>query len=256
VVQTVRAAPTVTPVSRFVAGQIAGGGTNRYSLRATGAAVYLRHTSRDVDVLTEIFGGGREGHLYEPPRAMRVALEGDEALRIVDLGGNIGLFGAFALHRWRVHTLESFEPDPGNAALLRAAIDANGFGGRWVLHEKAVSNTAGSMPFWTGLFSESRVAPPGEAALDVEMVDLFDLGHDNVDLLKIDIEGGEWAILGDSRFEVYPARALVMEWHAWMCPSETPHETARELLSRAGWHLAVDAPSDTAPVGTIWALRD
>jgi FkbM family methyltransferase len=257
-VQTLRARHAVVPSTRFVVRQLAGArtGVGRYTLRSTGAAVHLRHATRDVDILNEIFGGVRGSFLYEPPPEITHALAARDELRVVDLGGNIGLFGVFATSRWRVRKLDSYEPDPANAALLRATIEANHLSDRWTAHEVAVSNRAGRMPFRKGLFSESSIAAPGEASADVEMADLFGLGHDDVDLLKIDIEGGEWALLGDERFASYPARALVMEWHAWMCPRTTPHEAAHDLLRAARWRVVLDDPSNTGPVGTIWAVRD
>jgi hypothetical protein len=46
------------------------------------------------------------------------------------------------------------------------------------------------------------------------MVDFFEsVGTQTIDILKIDIEGGEFALLGDPRFENLQVRNLVMEYH-------------------------------------------
>ena len=56
--------------------------------------MHLRHRSRDMDILNEIFIAGT----YSPP----AGIEALRPLRALDLGGNVGLFGAFALHVWDV----------------------------------------------------------------------------------------------------------------------------------------------------------
>ena len=46
------------------------------------------------------------------------------------------------------------------------------------------------------------------------LVDFFeDVGAAPFDLLKLDIEGGEYAILGDDRFARLKPRRIALEWH-------------------------------------------
>jgi FkbM family methyltransferase len=218
------------------------GGVGRYAIRGSRQVVHLRHNSRDVEIFNEIFARGRMS--YEPPTEVCAALQQFGPLRIADLGGNIGLFGLYALSRWPVASLRSFEPDPANAALLRATIAANESGGRWELEQVAVSNADTTAAFETGLLSESRLAAGGRAhgnaargsaavSIDVAVVDLF--AQPPVDLLKIDIEGAEWAILGDPRLAEHPARAIVLEWHRRMCPGPKARHAARALLEVGGY---------------------
>jgi hypothetical protein len=55
---------------------------------------------------------------------------------------------------------------------------------------------------------------PAGSTLRVPLVDFFEtVGTEPIDLLKMDIEGGEYALLSDPRFARLPIRALVMEWH-------------------------------------------
>lgn len=62
-----------------------------------------------------------------------------------------------------------------------------------------MSNVTGTLPFIAGRFSESRLGRDDSSdAVDASVVDLFDEARD-VDLLKMDIEGGEWPILFDQR---------------------------------------------------------
>lgn len=274
-----RAARRLRPAARFLALEARAGALGRYEVRGTGRAVHLRHGSRDVEIFNEIFRPGRQS--YEPPAEVAAALASLGPLRVGDLGANIGLFGVFALGRWPVAAMRSYEPDPANTALLRATIAANGAAERWKLVPAAVSNANTSAIFETGMLSESRLAiqigaPGGRArcggegdagngaegngapTIEVTVVDLF--AEPPVDLLKIDIEGAEWAILSDIRLASYPARAIVLEWHRRMCPSLDGRGAARELLEAAGY-AAIEAgdeetPGDATRVnGVMWGLR-
>jgi FkbM family methyltransferase len=242
-----------------------------YAIAGSGLKVHLRHGSRDVEIFNEIFAAGRES--YEPPAEVAAVLSSLGPLSVGDLGANIGLFGVFALGRWPVASMRSFEPDPANAALLRATIAANDAARRWELVPAAVSNARATATFETGMLAESRLASVGDspgdyataerarasavATIEVPVVDLF--AQPPVDLLKIDIEGAEWAILGDARLASHPARAIVLEWHSRMCPALHPRHAARELFQAAGYE-AIDAgrdeASDEARVnGLMWGLR-
>jgi FkbM family methyltransferase len=242
------AAAQLRPRSAFLVGELRGG-VRAYALAKGGVAV-IRHRSRDIDLVVEIFGPRRA---YEPPESLVRRLAGP--LKILDLGGNIGLFAGFALHRYDVREITSFEPDPENAAVLARAIELNGAGDRWHLRPVAVSNAAGPIRFVTGRLLESRRADPGEHGVELPAVDLFDLDHD-VELIKIDIEGGEWALLGDPRLPALGPGVIVLEWHARGSPDPDPHAAALGLLQRAGYVIhrdEVDPP--LGHTGLVWAAR-
>jgi FkbM family methyltransferase len=151
--------------------------------------------------------------------------------------------------------MTSFEPDPENAAILRATIDANHAADRWSMRRVAVSNAGGTMSFLPGQLAESRRAGPDEPGIEVPMSDLFSLDH-RVDLLKMDIEGGEWPILTDPRLSDLQARVLVMEWHWRFAPVPDAHAAALTLLTQAGYaihHDRSDVPA--GHTGVIWSSR-
>lgn len=251
-IQAQRAARVTRPSAGFLAAELARrGGVGRYRLRDGSAVVYLRHGTRDVHILNEIFGGTGGELSYEPPAKVATWLDGGP-IRILDAGGNIGLFGLYALRRWTVAALRSYEPDPENAALLRANIAANQ--GSWDMEQVAVSNARGTLRFAAGRCADARAALDGEVSIDVPAVDLFGEDHD-VDLLKLDIEGGEWAILTDPRLATLAATAIVMEWHQHLCPEPDPHAAARRLLVGAGYEIVQDEPAEHGRNGVLWAAR-
>jgi FkbM family methyltransferase len=243
-----RTAAAIHPMVGFLVGEWRGG-TRRYRT-TSGSAVVVRHGTRDVDLINEILG---HGHAYEPPPALAAALSGP--LRILDLGGNIGMFGAFALSRWNVREIRSYEPDPENAAILAATISVNGAEERWTLTQAAVAQRSGTIRFLPGRLADSRQAAGDEAGIEVKTVDVFSLDH-AIDLLKMDIEGGEWAILTDARLRELGAPIIVMEWHWRFAPHRDAHRAACDLLHAAGYEIELDRPGVPAGhTGVIWARR-
>lgn len=234
-----------------------------YRLRGSGLRACVRHRSGDAGVLREVFLRGD----YEPPPEAAAALAAaGRPPRVVDLGGNIGLFALFAFGRFPGMEAVSFEPDPANAATLRRAIALNGLGDRWRLVEAAAATADGALEFDAGHGPLSQAAPGGgPGTIRVAARDVFaELG--GVDLLKIDVEGGEWAILADPRFPNVPARALTMEYHAAFCPSADPGGLAASLLEGAGYRVRVVHEWDRdgadprrtlrSAAGRLWAWRD
>jgi hypothetical protein len=86
--------------------------------------------------------------------------------------------------------------------------------------------------------------------------DLFALtGSQRFDLVKMDIEGGEWPILTDARLARLPTRVVVMEWHEHRCPHPSPRAYACDLLGGAGFVRQWHEPGRFASNGLLWAWR-
>ena len=229
--------------------------------------IYLRHRTRDVYIFQEVFGIGSGRHQLRAAPAGGCALDAKAAPAVLDIGGNIGLFGAYTLGRWPGATIRSFEPDPTNLPIIRRVISGNGLQHSWTVVPVAVANERGATcrscpvssrsPNWPG--SRRPTRHPKAAVLDdgetisVHAVDLFDQDHD-VDLLKMDIEGGEWSILTDPRLGTLKADAIVLEWHATGCPVADPRTAAIELLDAASY-VHIEETEDFGYRGLLWAWR-
>lgn len=219
--------------------------TASYRLRDGGLTISLRHhpsphgtPSNDTWVLREIFADGA----YRVPPEVKLPA----APKIVDLGANVGLFTAFILSRYPAARITAFEPDADNARLLRDTVSRNGSSSGFVLHEACAMPSDGPVRFATGGHQFSHIADGSEAgASEVPGIDVFPFL--DVDLLKIDIEGGEWALLADPRFG--EARSVVMEYHPMMCPAVDPRALVKRLLEERGYDIVVD----DEPM--VWALR-
>lgn len=229
--------------ARFVRNELRRGPvTGTYHLRESGIGVAIRHHTGDVMVLDEIFSQ-RE---YEPPPGIDLRDIG----RAVDLGANIGLFGAWLLGRCREAEVVAYEADPTNAAVHRLTIEVNGLEDRWRLVEAFAATQDGTTSFTTGLHAVSH---EGEG-MEVRVVDVLPYLAD-ADLVKVDIEGAEWPILADSRFRELQARLVVLEYHAEGSPQLDAAAAAGQALTDAGYevHHAVHKPAFGA--GLLWGVR-
>jgi FkbM family methyltransferase len=234
-----------------------------YRLRENGLQVRLRHHSGDVVTLGEVF---HDDH-YQPTPQVEQAL--GSVRQVLDLGANIGLFGAFAAGRWPLAEIHGFEPDPANAALHEQTVVLNGLQDRWRLTLAAAGASAGRVEFASGGVALSHLVAPDDEPetaprptgedegahllIEVELRDVLPMIAE-ADLLKMDIEGGEWAILMDPRFRASPPRAVVLEYHPRFCPSQDPAMAVDAALEAAG--LTVQPIWRRADGhGMLWAWR-
>jgi FkbM family methyltransferase len=256
-IMTARALTVVRERPRFLRGQLAGHGTARYELRHRPGVFHLRHGSGDVAILNKIFARDPAASSYEPPAAVAAALDADGAPRILDVGANIGLFGVYALGRWPEARITSFEPDPDNFRVLDLTVRANQREGSWDDVPAAVSNADGELRFAPGDGAKSHLSPTAadEATITVPAVDFFGQLGDGVDLIKMDIEGGEWQILADPRLATAPIQVIRLEWHTLLCPEDDARAAAIDLLQAGGFPNVVDGDRQHVRNGVLWAWR-
>jgi FkbM family methyltransferase len=242
----VAALSTTTP-GRVVAGEVFSRGRVRtYRVRHTGVPVALQH-GRDMEALFELFVRGE----YEPPSPLRDRLSPDTVRTILDVGANVGMFSAWARGCWPRARIVALEPAPENLVVLheQARLD-----GRTEVVEAAVGPADGEVGFVEGWGGGGHVPTEQEVATTVvRTVDWFPLFAE-ADFVKMDIEGGEWPILGDPRLRDLERLTLVMEYHRVGAPSLPAGAAARGLLEAAGFEVGHDTPNYWGH-GTLWAWK-
>jgi len=238
-IMTARALAVVRERARFLRGQIAGRGTARYELRNAPGVLHLRHGSGDIAILNKIFARDPATSSYQAPAPVAALLDASVEPRILDVGANIGLFGVFAKGRWPEARITAFEPDPDNFRVLDLTVRANQREGDWDAVPAAVSNEVGELSFVPSHGAKSHLAPiaADERTIVVPAVDFFDQIGDGVDLVKMDIEGGEWEVLADPRLADADVKVIRLEWHTLLCPGEDARAAAIELLRAGGFPL-------------------
>ena len=215
-----------------------------YRVRSGRLRVVVRHGSADPVTLGEVF----HERDYQPPPELPPL----RPRRIVDLGANVGYFGAFALGSWPEARVVAYEPDPANADVHARTIALNGLYDRWELHRSAASTSDGQLRFRASGDALSHADERGE--LVVASADVLPVIA-GVELLKMDIEGGEWAILSDSRFASDPPEVVVMEHHPQGAPGPEPRAAALEALARGGLTATASIFLRADGYGMLWAWR-
>jgi FkbM family methyltransferase len=239
-------ARTVRPSARFVARELLRRrGLSAYRVRGTGVSVLVRHGTADPVTLGEVF----HERDYEPP----VGAIRQRPTRIVDLGANVGYFGAFALAEWPDASVVAYEPDPENAEVHARAISLNGLSDRWELRRAAASTTPGSLRFHASGDALSHADEEGSLVVQGEDVLPLIAG---VDLLKMDIEGAEWPILEDPRFSASPPQVLVLEYHPRGPSDHDPHSDVLLLTREAGLTETATIFRRADGHGMLWAWRE
>lgn len=176
-----------------------------------------------------------------------------DAKVVFDVGANAGIYSLAAAAASPGSEIHAFEPTPEIAAHLRGTVGINGIGDRLHVHETAVGDRAGLI--FLNRFSgenddnegmnfvstESRAA----SSIEVPMVSLdafcSERGLQEIDLLKVDVQGNEPAVFEGARglIERGAIRAIFFElnWNT-QDPAQCSARKAVEMLSRAGYRFA------------------
>jgi len=242
----VAALATTQPFS-VLSGEVFSRGEVRvYRVRTTGVPVALQH-GRDLEALFELFVRGE----YDPPGPLRDRLSADAVHDVLDVGANVGMFSAWARGRWPTARIVAVEPAPENVSVLHEQARHDRL---TEVVEAAVGPADGATPFVEGWGAGGHVPRGLEVATTVvRTVDWFPL-FAAADVVKMDIEGAEWPILGDPRLRELGRITLVMEYHRVGAPSLPAGDAARDLLEAAGFEVGHDTRNYWGH-GTLWAWK-
>jgi len=202
---------------------------------ADGLTITIRPNYGDAMTVAEIFMGNEYVRGLDLP---------DNPV-VVDVGGFIGDFALYAVKRLNASRVIVCEPSPRNWILLLKNIANNGYEDRIEAVNKAVTDGGSVMMNLDGPDESqcmvSAYYGSGEQLTAVSGISLGDLLRDRaverVDLLKIDCEGGEFAILESTPSDVFSRiRNIVFEYHqiegVW-----AKLESVKRQLHREGYAL-------------------
>jgi FkbM family methyltransferase len=148
--------------------------------------------------------------------------------RWVDLGAFAGFFSAWIL--WNRNRMNMREPGPDallidaderSAPLIDALLRLNNLSEKFVFRHGAIADGTGTCRFIRRSYMSSSLAsigaPPG-SALEVPILTAEQIiagFPPPYDLVKVDIEGGEYELLRNHGEFLAQCEYLVMEWHSW-----------------------------------------
>jgi FkbM family methyltransferase len=168
------------------------------------------------------------------------------APRILDCGGNVGLASLFFKRRFPRARITAYEADPAIFAILKSNLAANGASDVEPVHAALWTET-GRLSFRAEGSDSGMISTLAGAvvatAVDVPSLRLHDvIAHEangRIDLLKLDIEGAEDAVLSDCEPVLGRVNAIVMDLHEF-APADRQAPRVLELLTRNGFTYTVD----------------
>ena len=143
---------------------------------------------------------------------------------IIDAGAHVGVATHYFKHHFPAARVLALEANPITFALLQRNIAHNGLDDVRPIHA-ALAPRAGEIPFFAtanddepGAWGDSVIQQPwheGEATRQVHVpaVTLSSLLTEPVDLLKLDIEGLETAVLEEAAPHLDKVRRVILEFH-------------------------------------------
>jgi FkbM family methyltransferase len=163
--------------------------------------------------------------------------------RILDCGANVGLASLFLKRRHPGARITAYEADPELFYMLKTNLAANGAGDIEVVHAalwtrtgrvkfQADGSDSGAIEGLAGTNGGRTLGVPGMRLRDI-------LAAESIDLLKLDIEGAEEAVLADCAPVLDRVRAMVLDVHEF----DPNHRQAPRVLDRltsCGFTYAVD----------------
>jgi FkbM family methyltransferase len=133
--------------------------------------------------------------------------------RIIDCGSYIGTSLLYFKVNYPMSIVTGFEPDPSNFDLLRRNLESWGFNDANVEHAAIWVHNEGINFHSAGNMSSSITAAGDGSGEKVRTVRLRDLLEEDVDFLKIDIEGAELPVLKDCSDRLNRVQNLFVEYH-------------------------------------------
>jgi FkbM family methyltransferase len=171
--------------------------------------------------------------------------------KVVDVGGNLGLFTLFLKSQFPNALVHAYEPNPecrGYFAKNTSALD------QVVLYPEGLASETGTADLLCDEEStrltrtQIRQDEAGEVSL-ASLETAMDRIGGNVDLLKIDCEGAEWDILR-ARCALREAAHIRMEYHLWVGKELSD---LHKMAASIGFEITFLAPSDQ--IGFVYMER-
>jgi len=221
-------------------------GSLDFATTAGDTLVFRGPPTTDLIAANEIFLAGA----YEPPAGMELSAP----KFIVDLGAHVGFTVLLWARQFPSARIVAFEPHPEHLELLYRHVLQNRLTDRVEIVAAAASDHS-ARGFLTDEETRSQVVGSAvPAGHRIRICDFFrEIEGERVDFLKMDIEGGEFEILGDPRFAALDVPVIVLEWHH---TTRTPNgrDWCTKRLTELGYRVT-DGRLIYSTAGVLWARK-
>jgi len=158
---------------------------------------------------------------------------------IIDCGANIGLSVIYWKYLYPKSKIIAFEPDPEIFKLLQHNVEVFDFEDV-DLRPYAVWSSYTKLIFQPDNSVGGRLIEEGNSPklIDVKTYRLKDILNQNIDMLKIDIEGAETEVLLDCKEKLTFVDKVFVEYHGYAGKTQSLHEIL-DLLQNAGFRYHI-----------------
>lgn len=215
---------------------------------------YCRNPEEFARICQDVF----EGHEYWFKTRKR-------APYIIDAGAHVGVATHYFKHHYPHARLLALEANPVTFALLQKNVSHNGLENVRTMNA-ALAPAEGAITFYAsasdetpGAWGDSAIRQPwheevGTVEVTAPAMTLSSLLTEPVDLLKLDIEGLETAVLAEAAAQLFQVRQVVLEFHGTERNRDNDVTRLTEILRGAG--LTPEVRQFGAPVALTAIQRD
>jgi FkbM family methyltransferase len=180
---------------------------------------------------------------------------------IIDGGSNAGVSVAYFKLLFPLARVLAFEPDPVSFASLQRNIARNGFTAVTTVNA-ALAEREGEIELYgragSVLATTVRPAEPSADGRVVEAVRLSAFVDEQVDLLKLDVQGAEYAVLAEleAANALHHVSQMVVEYHHHQSSNEDSLSEIFVLLERTGFGYQLAAARTPGRPSTPHTFQD
>jgi len=159
---------------------------------------------------------------------------------IIDCGANIGLSVIYFKQLYPNAKIKAYEPDPNIFETLAFNVKSFGFNHVEVF-QKAIWKQNETLQFKQegGFSGRIPMANDSQNLIQVDAVSLVDIiANQQVDFLKIDIEGAEYEVLKSCKDNLQNVEHIFIEYHSHQDENQTLHEIL-EILQNQGFRYHI-----------------
>ena len=147
----------------------------------------------------------------------------ESILNILDIGANYGYFSLWLQSKRPKDKIHStlIEPSLRCSRSLNKLVELPRLQNRFQYLQRAVGDPEEThikffdRPYMAGSIFGSALNDAFYDANTLKLAELFSSDRDSYDLIKCDIEGGEWELIENYPTLLKKSKFVVMEWHSW-----------------------------------------
>ncbi len=171
---------------------------------------------------------------------------------IIDCGANIGVSVLWFSKNFPGSSIIAFEPDPLLFGLLQQNANANNIHAD--LRNVAVWNSNSELKFSPSKKQNAKISDTGTVTVKAIRLKEVLQKISQIDFLKIDIEGAEYAVLQDCKDELHKVQHLFVECH-YKDGNITEVLSILQLLKDSGFICSIQTPGYKTPFSSMMGYQ-